>query len=168
MPLDAARSLGKLARDNEWGGAAQLAWWQDEQKQRAAASAERSAAKKAAKAPVVPKPPTGGLPAGAEQQGADPFYGRKTDPADLASGEPDVTEQKPPANEAREGVPSVPGQANPGKATAAGEVQPRKLFPYEDGVDAARFLILKMPPDEFNKMLDLLNRHRERQAVSAG
>ncbi|MFJ3728511.1 ParB/RepB/Spo0J family partition protein [Streptomyces sp. NPDC090045] len=172
MPLDAARSLGKLARDNEWGGTEQMAWWQDEQKQRTAASAERSVAKKAAKkaagAPAVPKPLTGGLPAGAEQQKADPFYGRKTDPADPASAEPDVTQQNLPASEAGEGVPSVPGQANPGEATAGGEVQPRKLFPYEDGVDAARFLILKMPPDEFNKMLDVLNRHRERQAVSAG
>ncbi|MFB6514091.1 ParB/RepB/Spo0J family partition protein [Streptomyces virginiae] len=168
MPLDAARSLGKLARDNEWGGAAQIAWWQDEQKQRAAASAERSAAKKAAKAPVVPKPPTGGLPAGAEPQGAGSFYGRKTDPADPAPAEPDVTQQNLPAIESGEGVPSVPGQASPDEATAGGEVQPRKLFPYEDGVDAARFLILKMPPDEFNKMLDVLNRHRERQAVSAG
>ncbi|MFD0351984.1 ParB/RepB/Spo0J family partition protein [Kitasatospora aburaviensis] len=54
MPLEAARSLGKLARDNEWDATKQLAWWQDEQKQRTAASAERSAAKKAAKRPPLP------------------------------------------------------------------------------------------------------------------
>ncbi|MFB7175868.1 ParB/RepB/Spo0J family partition protein [Streptomyces sp. NPDC056254] len=76
MPLDAARSLGKLARDNSWNSAQQLAWWQDEQKRRAAASAERSAAKKASKTSVIPKPLVGAN-AGAEPQ-ADEFYGRKT------------------------------------------------------------------------------------------
>ncbi|MFF1505540.1 ParB/RepB/Spo0J family partition protein [Streptomyces sp. NPDC058316] len=168
MPLDAARSLGKLARDNEWAGAEQLAWWQAEQKQRTAASAERSAAKKAAKKTAAPKPLTGEPPARREQQGTDPFYGRKTDPADPAPREPDVTEQKPPANAAREGAPSVPGQATPAEATAGGGGRQPKLFPYEDGVDAARYLILKMPTDELNKMLDLLNTHRESQAISAG
>ncbi|MFJ3861930.1 ParB/RepB/Spo0J family partition protein [Streptomyces sp. NPDC090085] len=167
MPLDAARSLGKLARDNQWGGAAQLAWWQGEQKQRAAASAERSAAKKAAKAPTVPKPLTGGPAAGADQQGADLFYGRKTDPAAPAPGEPAVTEDEPTANAAREGAPSVPGQGNPADVLAGGVGQQRKLFPYDDGVDAAHYLILKMQPDEFNKMLNLLNRHRESKTVSA-
>ncbi|MEU2134770.1 hypothetical protein [Streptomyces sp. NPDC018352] len=49
IPLEAARSLGKLARDNEWDAAAQLAWWESEQERRAAASAARIAARKAAK-----------------------------------------------------------------------------------------------------------------------
>ncbi|MFD5412480.1 ParB/RepB/Spo0J family partition protein [Streptomyces nojiriensis] len=168
MPLDAARSLGKLARDNDWSGPQQLAWWQDEQKQRTAASAERSAAKKAAKAPVVAKPLPSGPPAGASEQGADLFYGRKTDMADRAPGEPTGTEEEPLPNASGEGAPSVPGQANPTEATTGGGGQPLKLFPYKDGVEAAQFLILKMPTDEFAKMLDLLNKHREHQAVSAG
>lgn len=168
MPLDAARSLGKLARDNEWDGTQQLAWWRDEQKLRAAASAERSAAKKAAKAPAAPKAPTGEQPAGPDPQEADPFYGRKTDPADPAPKEPDTTEHPPPAKAAEDSAPTVPGQANPAEAAAGGEDQQPKLFPYEDGAAAARYLILKMPADEFNSMVDLLNKHRERQAVSAG
>ncbi|MFI1293336.1 ParB/RepB/Spo0J family partition protein [Streptomyces sp. NPDC020792] len=167
MPLDAARSLGKLARDNGWNGTEQLAWWQDEQKQRAAASAERSAAKKAAKKAAAPKPLTGEPPAGPEQQGIDPFYGRKTGPADPASGKPAATEQEPPASAATQGVPSVPGQAIPAEATAEGEERQPKRFPYEDGVHAAQHLIIKMPTGEFNKMLDLLNKHRESQAASA-
>jgi ParB family chromosome partitioning protein len=168
MPLDAARSLGKLARDNEWDGTEQLAWWQDEQKQRAAASAERSAAKRAAKASAAPKQLTGEPPAGPEQHGADPFYGRKTDPADPAPEELAATEQEPFANAAKEGAPAVPGQATPPEVTVGGGGQQPKRFPYEDGVHAAQHLIHKMPTDEFNKMLDLLSKHRERQAVSAG
>ncbi|MBD0695822.1 hypothetical protein [Streptomyces sp. CBMA123] len=64
-----------------------------------------------------------------------------------------------------ESAPAVPGQANLAETT--GGQQP-KLFPYEDGVAAARYLIHTMPTDEFNKMLDLLNKHSERQAVPAG
>ncbi|MFJ4329092.1 ParB/RepB/Spo0J family partition protein [Streptomyces tricolor] len=168
MPLDAARTLGKLARDNQWDGTKQLTWWQEEQKQRAAASAERSAAKKAARASAAPKPVTGKPPAGPEQQGADPFYGRKTDSTDPAPEEPAATQQKPSLNAATEGAPAVPGQATPPGTTAGGEGQQPRLFPYGDGVAAARYLIHKMPADEFIKMLDLLNKHRDRQGVSAG
>jgi ParB family chromosome partitioning protein len=163
MPLEVARSLGKLARDNEWDRKEQLAWWQDEQKQRAAASAERAAAKKVAKKAAAPKRLTAEPPTGSGQQGSDPFYGRKTDPADPAAAEQDA-----PADAAQEGAPAVPGQASPPEATAGGVSQQPKRFPYEDGVDAAQHLIHKMPTDEFNKMLDLLNKHRERQAVPAG
>ncbi|MGW2964987.1 ParB/RepB/Spo0J family partition protein [Streptomyces sp. NPDC001220] len=45
--------------------------------------------------------------------------------------------------------------------------QPRRLFPYSDGVDAAMHLIQKMAPDEFHKMLDLLIKHREGQTNTA-
>jgi ParB family chromosome partitioning protein len=57
IPLEAARSLGKLARDNEWDATAQLAWWDGEQERRAAATAARSAARKAAKQGPVPEEP---------------------------------------------------------------------------------------------------------------
>ncbi|MEU0744574.1 ParB/RepB/Spo0J family partition protein [Streptomyces sp. NPDC006134] len=49
-----------------------------------------------------------------------------------------------------------------------GTGQQLKRFPYEDGVTAAQYLIHKMPPDEFNKMLDLLNKHRDSQVAPAG
>ncbi|MFJ3519829.1 ParB/RepB/Spo0J family partition protein [Streptomyces sp. NPDC090131] len=58
MPLDAARELGKLARDNEWDSKQQHAWWQSEQQRRAAASADRAAAKKAAKKAATKAPAT--------------------------------------------------------------------------------------------------------------
>ncbi|MFI1510242.1 ParB/RepB/Spo0J family partition protein [Streptomyces sp. NPDC020597] len=81
--------------------------------------------------------------------------------------EPAVTEHEQPDNAA--GQPSVPEQAShPVETTTGGREQQPKLFPYKDGVEAAQYLILKMPPDEFTKMLDLLIRHRDEQAVSAG
>ncbi|MFJ6770953.1 ParB/RepB/Spo0J family partition protein [Kitasatospora sp. NPDC091257] len=158
MPLEAARSLGKLARDNEWDPSEQLAWWQGQQEQRAAASAERSAAKKAAKKSTAGTPPTGEPAADPEQPGADPFYGRKTGPADPASAEPAPRKQEPLVEAEQEHAPAVPGQAKPG------EQQP-KSFPYEDGAAAARHLIHTMPAGEFTKMLDLLN--KSERAVTA-
>ncbi|MER5417947.1 ParB/RepB/Spo0J family partition protein [Streptomyces virginiae] len=102
MPLDAARSLGKLARDNGWDSQQQLVWWQDEQKQRAAASAERSAAKKASKASALPRPLVG-VNAGAEAV-TDEFYGRKTLPADDAPYARQVAAPSAPASQEGEEV----------------------------------------------------------------
>ncbi|MFJ6140514.1 ParB/RepB/Spo0J family partition protein [Kitasatospora sp. NPDC092286] len=165
MPLEVARSLGKLARDNEWGPSEQLAWWQDEQKQRAAASAERSAAKKTAKKAAARTPAADEPATGPDQPGPDPFYGRKTDQAEPASAEPASREQEPPAGATQEHVPAVPEQTRPVEPT---KEQRPELFPYTDGVAAAHHLIHKMPSDEFNKMLDLLNSHSEHRVVPAG
>ncbi|MGW2672533.1 ParB/RepB/Spo0J family partition protein [Streptomyces sp. NPDC001272] len=135
MPLDAARSLGKLVRDEEWSGAQQLAWWRTEQAQRTVASAKRSAERKAAKAPAEkPEKP-------------DPFYGRKTESA--GSG-------------AAHAAARVPSQTlvSP-EASEVDGLKPPKLttFPYADGIEAAGHLISKMAPAEFIKMLVVLNEH---------
>ncbi|GAA3204918.1 hypothetical protein ACFQE4_31140 [Streptomyces thermocoprophilus] len=42
-----------------------------------------------------------------------------------------------------------------------------KKFPYGDGESAAYYLINRMPPDEFNKMLDLLIQHRNSNSQAA-
>ncbi|MER8062481.1 MULTISPECIES: ParB/RepB/Spo0J family partition protein [unclassified Streptomyces] len=63
---------------------------------------------------------------------------------------------------------TVPSQATATDTTAGtGGPQPKK-FPYENGTDAAYFLIHKMPPQEFDTMLDLLIKHRGSQTVHAG
>ncbi|GGN45382.1 ParB/RepB/Spo0J family partition protein [Streptomyces fuscichromogenes] len=46
--------------------------------------------------------------------------------------------------------------------------QQLKRFPYGDGASAAVYLIHKMPPDEFNTMLDLLIKHRDGQLATSG
>lgn len=60
----------------------------------------------------------------------------------------------------REPMPSVPEQSAVDSATRN---QQPKRFPYQDGAEAALHLIHKMPAEEFNKMLDLLIKHRDSQ-----
>ncbi|MFD5848235.1 ParB/RepB/Spo0J family partition protein [Streptomyces chartreusis] len=74
---------------------------------------------------------------------------------------------RPTSSGATEVTPSVPVQTPAKEAASARDQQPKR-FPYQDGTDAAWFLIHKMPPEEFNKMLDLLNKHRDSQALSTG
>lgn len=54
--------------------------------------------------------------------------------------------------------PSVPAQGAATAPTPDVDSQPKR-FPYDDGVTAAQYLIHKMPPEEFGKMLDLLIAH---------
>ncbi|MGY4983772.1 ParB/RepB/Spo0J family partition protein [Streptomyces sp. 900105755] len=44
--------------------------------------------------------------------------------------------------------------------------RPTKPFPYDSGLDAAHLLIHKMTPEEFNTMLDVLNKHRNGQTIA--
>jgi len=169
IPLEAARSLGKLARDKQLDAAEQLAWWRDEQENRAAASAARRADRRSAQ-PAVPvtvampaaTPPapapvpapgfTAVKPAEAIQE-ADQAPPEATPVAQYA--EPRVPEARP--------APQQPEQAAPAPAPADGG--PRR-FPYEDGRTAAQHLIVKMPPDELDKMLEMLLEHKMKVADS--
>ncbi|MFC4506157.1 MULTISPECIES: ParB/RepB/Spo0J family partition protein [Streptomyces] len=78
------------------------------------------------------------------------------------TGEPhqeDGTEQSVPEPRSQSDEPSDRQRA---------AEQKLKLFPYSDGGNAAMHLIQKMPPGEFNKMLDLLIKHRDSQVATAG
>ncbi|MFH8698957.1 ParB/RepB/Spo0J family partition protein [Streptomyces chartreusis] len=89
-------------------------------------------------------------------------------PAKVQSSSPAPVPERESANSDEiKAAPSVPVQAAGKDAAASGRDQQPKRFPYQDGADAAWFLINKMPPDEFNKMLDLLISHRDTQAVSS-
>ncbi|MEU9663794.1 ParB/RepB/Spo0J family partition protein [Streptomyces chartreusis] len=72
--------------------------------------------------------------------------------------------QEQPSDGAGEAAPSVPEQPTVGRTV--GEQQPKR-FPYNDGAEAALHLIHKMPSGEFNKMLELLVKHRDGQNVPA-
>lgn len=63
IPLEAARTLGKLARDHEWDGQRQADWWDEQQEQRQSATAARKAAKKAKTLPPPASPPAPSEPA---------------------------------------------------------------------------------------------------------
>jgi ParB/RepB/Spo0J family partition protein len=84
-----------------------------------------------------------------------------------AASVPTATEHESPAGETEKDTPSVPVQAAAPATTASAGEQPKR-FPYQDGVYAAQHLIHKMPPEEFDKMLDLLIKHRESHTVHTG
>jgi ParB family chromosome partitioning protein len=164
IPLEAARSLGKLARDNEWDAAAQLAWWDGEQERRAAATAARSAARKAAKQDAVP-----------EKLAPESFTAVKPDPvpkqdprpvqqatADVITREmvaddptPSAVPTAQSAAPARSAAPVVPGQASKADSVAPADPTPPSETDW------------KLPPVGWEKLSDLvveqlseLDRHR--------
>ena len=67
-----------------------------------------------------------------------------------------------PVVEPREDQPSVPAPA-----VSAGERKP-VMFPYQDGLAAAQFLIERMPAGEFLQMFDRLAEHRLEMTEKAG
>jgi ParB family chromosome partitioning protein len=185
IPLDAARSLGKLSRDKAWGPAEQLAWWEEEQERRAAAAAARAAARRASKtqatAPPAASAPEALVPPAAPAVRPESFTAVKHDPA------PEPVTQSPPARpaepspqapEVREAPAREPGQqdapavpAQPSQPVAASPEadvldRPATRFPYEDGVFAGQCLIHKMPPEELERLYEVLTQHRARQTVS--
>lgn len=173
IPLEAARSLGKLARDNDWSARDQIEWWETEQEKRAAAGAARSAARKAARhqagtapAPaepsftaVKPDPVPEPLPPRDESARPAPQPEAPTPTPVLSDTGPAVT---PPASPI-----AVPAQAvAPAPAETLEDRQPKR-FPYDNGADAAHHLIRKMPPGEFKRMLDLCAEHWETLAAGS-
>ncbi|MEV7076619.1 ParB/RepB/Spo0J family partition protein [Streptomyces sp. NPDC093990] len=84
-----------------------------------------------------------------------------------AQGEPAPAKVGAPSEGPGGATSSVPAQATGETPADAGSHQ-LKRFPYTNGVDAAHLLIHKMPPDEFNKMLDLLIKHADSQVTAAG
>jgi ParB family chromosome partitioning protein len=153
IPLEAARSLGKLARDNEWDVAAQLAWWDGEQERRAAATAARSAARKAAKQEAVPEKPA---PERFTAVKPDPVPKPDSRPVQQATAEAvareTVADEPTPAAVTptqstappRSAAPVVPGQAS--KAVPAAPEGSTPL-PESDW---------KLPPVGWEKLSDLL------------
>lgn len=49
-----------------------------------------------------------------------------------------------------------------------GEEQRAKRFPYHDGTEAGNLLLFKMPPEERDKVLEMLIRDRDKRAAVAG
>jgi ParB family chromosome partitioning protein len=57
MPLDAARLLGRLARDGDWSAEQQQTWWSEERERRREAGAAKKEAKAGAKKAATAPPP---------------------------------------------------------------------------------------------------------------
>lgn len=163
MPLEAARKLGKLARDNGWDAKQQTMWWEEEQERRAAASAARSAARKASKDAVPPVEPSVAAQASAMPSPAAP----SAEPA-RSVAEPSFTAVKQaPAPREQTATPrpspaapatSVELKDTPRRETAPPAVsqpvqqvpEPRpasdspRQFPYDSAGEATLYLTNKM------------------------
>ncbi|CAL9323979.1 ParB/RepB/Spo0J family partition protein [Streptomyces sp. SudanB66_2053] len=87
-------------------------------------------------------------------------------PQDAADSPTDSSESEPTPMGATDAVPSVPVQTAAEEPSAKPRDLQPKRFPYHDGAEAAWFLIHKMPPEEFNKMMELLIEHHESKAAS--
>lgn len=178
IPLEAARTLGKQARDNAWGAAEQLAWWEQEQDRRAAQAAARSAARKAAKQ-TAPTPPPVPVPVSPEPPS---FTAVKQEPPTepiRQAAEPDrnvptavATQPEPPAQNPVLSSTPLPARPDsipePREAPAGTESTDRpapKLFPYDDGHEAGLLLLHKMPPEERARVYDMLGKDDATQAA---
>ncbi|MEV7004106.1 ParB/RepB/Spo0J family partition protein [Streptomyces sp. NPDC093982] len=129
-----------------------------EQKQKAD---ERAAADRSNTQQKPPQPPQPADPP-AEKLGDTEQLSRRDNPEAKGQDNPqqgDGAEQSLPEPRSHNDAPAGDDQSSG---------QQPKRFPYGDGAEAAMHLIHKMPADEFNRMLDLLIKHRDSEAVSAG
>lgn len=179
MPLEAARKLGKLARDNGWDAKQQTVWWEEEQDRRAAASAARSAARKASRDAVPPAEPTV-VPQTAT---SPPPAVQAPQPVRLAP-EPSFTAVKPvptPASAADHppALPSKPSTAleetkplpdarqapDAAAAARAEQIAEGRRMPYENGFQVSQHLIRKMPTDQLVLAIRALNEYAVEQGL---
>jgi ParB family chromosome partitioning protein len=178
MPLEAARSLGKLARDNAWPASEQLAWWEEEQQRRAAASAARTAARKTAQQPPVAPAPAPSAPAPRPES----FTAVKPVPAPSGGGaglQPSATPEQPSAEpvapQVVQVVPASPGRPAeaipeprtngvPQESEPGGERRQVRM-PWEDGEACAKLAIARMSEQERLRMTQHLVEyaHREKE-----
>ncbi|MEV5730331.1 ParB/RepB/Spo0J family partition protein [Streptomyces pharetrae] len=119
-----------------------------EAKARAAAPKVRTSTTPSVQNPVLNQAPDAAPPSASTAESAT---------TGTAAQNPVLEEAPPEAEQQPDGIPEQRHEA----AEAQVEAGPLKRFPYNDGVTAAQYLIHKMPPDEFEKMLDRLIEHRQ-------
>lgn len=175
IPLEAARKLGKLARDNVWDASQQAAWWEEERDRRATASAARAAAKNAPQVPPASTPPTGSPPtppaarepAPAPEREAASFTAVKHDQPEAPSVVKHVAPQPPtspssPDPEPAEDAVVVPDPRTTDSTQEAGTHPERRQvkMPWHDGAACADIAIQKMTPHERRRMMERLLEHQ--------
>lgn len=180
IPLEAARSLGKQARDNEWSTVDQLAWWEEEQTRRAAASAARSAARKEARRRPSAGPPKVNT-AQPSPSGAQPAPKRFTavkPNADSSAGDQTTKASDGQASSSRPSVPrptsstasetaQAPQTTAPPSTGGPQEAEPQQIPPYDDGEAMALHLDSQMTDEAIQTMIDRLLSCRLRRSQKA-
>lgn len=161
MPLEAARTLGKKARDNGWSAQEQADWLEQWQAQQAATAQERKTARLAVRNPP-PKPPAPPSPKqlpepSAKDSETAPSFTAVKQPAPTETAAPPAPVEEPEQTrppevipEPRTHQPSGNGQHHPET-----ERQPPRLL-YDDGKFLGDHLPLKMDNEQYFLMLPLL------------
>jgi ParB family chromosome partitioning protein len=171
LPLEPARSLGKLARDKVWGVQEQMQWWEEEQGRKAVAAAARTAARKEAKQePVVaPAPPerpgeptADTAPAAAAPVSAPPpapsFTAvKQPEPEPVRQHSPDTAEPAAP----RMGPTLEPAAAEtipePRQDAGREDLSPRgRTLPYDDGTFIGHHLVKKVDNGPFLEVAQVI------------
>lgn len=176
LPLERARSLGKLARDEEWDSSQQLDWWAQEQQARKAASEARQQEKKARSFTAVKQqtPPAPVPEPEAKPQPAPPAPGPVARPLPVPSaptpqptgeGSPRESETAAPVPEPRtNATPSVPptepqdGQQD-GPAQSALEQEPHGGDPWETIPSLVQYIVARLPPSDVLDLTARLQQH---------
>ncbi|MCK1823389.1 ParB/RepB/Spo0J family partition protein [Streptomyces sp. XM83C] len=149
-PIDLLRAVGNRPHDEQ---AAALE----------ALKAER-ARKEALREPKPPRRPEQGKN-GENDYGVITGGSASTPSSEAATPRPSGEAVPEPRMSSPAEEPRVPNDVG---AEADQTARPQlKKFPYGDGESAAYYLINRMPPDEFNKMLDLLIQHRNSNSQAA-
>jgi ParB family chromosome partitioning protein len=98
----------------------------------------------------------------------------KNAPEESANGpgftavKPDPSQKQQPKADRKTVPESIPEPRSDSPGPGPGsEVQKLTRFPYEDALSAAQHLIHKMPPDELDKLHDLLGKHRANRTATA-
>lgn len=182
IPLEAARSLGKLARDKDWSAQEQMAWWLQERERRAVAAASRAAVRKAgrdspdgpprpptAPTPPAPSPQTQPVPPANPAQPQKSFTAVKHEATPLPTGSggsaggadgkaTQPTPPSPPANPPAARPPAVPEPRPDTGQTVGGPVPdpPVVRMPWDDGQVCAEIAIAKMERKQRLRMVERL------------
>ncbi|MFI7406874.1 ParB/RepB/Spo0J family partition protein [Streptomyces sp. NPDC049541] len=163
-PIDLLRAVGNKPADQQEAALEEL-------KAERARKEEQARASKGTPKPQAPETGESRSRETAPDTPAEPESNSAPEGADATQPpvhRPSAAQDEPPADKSGDGMPSVPAQAAPAETAAAGEEQQPKRFPYEDGWLVAELLIRRMPPAEFDKMLDTLIKYKEDQSVSSG
>ncbi|MEU6175858.1 ParB/RepB/Spo0J family partition protein [Streptantibioticus parmotrematis] len=167
IPERDGRALARHAKDNpDIAGTDLLEHWQRIREAAAAAKAEEQATSKALREESGPRllsadnnrgetPPAEGVKTSSERAG-DP------EADSLLSVDNKATPLQGESEQDRSGE-SIP---EPRGGNRSGQSAPKK-FPYHDGVEAATLILFKMPPEERDKVCDMLLRDREKRAANA-
>lgn len=189
IPVEAARKLGKLARDNKWAAQEQMQWWENEKVRRANATlaaktvkaAKKASSRQAAQSDTIQDEVAVQLQ---EQPSAQSFTTVKLETAvpptptalpeqTVPLSEATVTDQTQSEPDSKDSPPepqsaTVTELPEPRDATQPeADRQPARRFPYDNGGEAALLILRHMQPGERARLLSALARDEDTKTAAS-